>query len=79
MHLCLGVCDTNGEWVTHNRVGEAVMKGKTEAEMYHGEASFLKVYSREVSRAYPAGKFHFVVYAKPSLIKFLTAVPRSSG
>jgi len=46
------------------------MKGKTEVEMYHGEGSFLKVYPREVSRAYAGGVLNFVVYAKPSLLKF---------
>lgn len=46
------------------------MKGKTEVEMYHGEASFLKIYPREVSRTYAGGKLNFVVYAKPSLLQF---------
>jgi len=38
--------------------------------MYHGEASFLKVYPREVSRGFAGGKLNFVVYTKPSLLKF---------
>ena len=38
--------------------------------MYHGDGSFLKVYPRDVSRHYPEGKVHFVVYSKPSMIKF---------
>jgi hypothetical protein len=46
------------------------MKGKTEIEMYHGEASFLKIYPRDISRNYPSGKIHFVVYSKPSMLKF---------
>lgn len=46
IHLCLGLCDSNGEWVTENKAGENFMKGKTEVEMYHGEGSFLKVYPR---------------------------------
>jgi len=46
------------------------MKGKTEVEMYHGEGSFLKVYPREVSRTYAGGKLNFVVYSKPSMLKF---------
>lgn len=46
------------------------MKGKTEVEMYHGEASFLKIYPREVSRGYNGGVLNFVVYTKPSLLKF---------
>lgn len=46
------------------------MKGKTEVEMYHGEGAFLKVYPREISRHYPEGKLSFVVYSKPSILKF---------
>jgi hypothetical protein len=38
--------------------------------MYHGEGSFLKVYPRDVSRNYPEGKMHFVIYSKPSTIQF---------
>lgn len=38
--------------------------------MYHGEGSFLKVYPRDVSRHHPSGKVHFVIYSKPSMIKF---------
>ena len=30
VHLCLGVCDANGEWVTQNKAKEDFMKGKTE-------------------------------------------------
>jgi hypothetical protein len=46
------------------------MKGKTEIEMYHGEGSFLKIYPREVSRSYPAGKLNFVIYSKQSMLSF---------
>jgi hypothetical protein len=38
--------------------------------MYHGEGSFLKVYPRDVSRHYPEGKIYFVIYAKPSMVRF---------
>jgi hypothetical protein len=64
------VCDDNGQWITENRAGEDFMKGKTEVEMYHGEGSFLKVYPRDVSRSHPSGKVHFVVYSKPSMMRF---------
>jgi hypothetical protein len=30
----------------------------------------LKVYPRDVSRNYPEGKINFVVYSKPSMLKF---------
>jgi hypothetical protein len=66
----LGVCDSNGNWVTENKAGENFMKGKTEVELYHGEGTFPKIYPREVSRSYPDGKLSFVVYAKPSVLKF---------
>lgn len=56
--------------MTENKVGDNFMKGKTEIEMFHGEGSFLKVYPREVSRNYQEGKLNFVVYAKPSVLKF---------
>lgn len=44
------------------------MKGKTEVELYKGEAWFEKIYARDVSRAYPDGKVNLVIYAKPSAI-----------
>lgn len=46
------------------------MKGKTEVELYKGEASFEKIYARDVSRAYPDGKVNLVIYAKPSAILY---------
>ena len=46
------------------------MKGKTEVEMYHGEGAFLKAYPRQITRHYPEGKLNFVVYSKPSILKF---------
>lgn len=70
MQLCLGVCDSEGQWISENKAKENFMKGKTEVEMYHGEASFLKIYPREISRNYPGGILNFVIYAKPSLVKF---------
>ena len=38
--------------------------------MFHGEGSFLKIYPREVSRGFADGKINFVIYAKPSVLKF---------
>lgn len=46
------------------------MKGKTEVELYKGEASFVKLYARDVSRNYPEGKINLVVYAKPSTLVY---------
>lgn len=49
------------------------MQGKTEVELYHGEALFHKLYPRDVSRQFQNGKIDVVIYPKPSLIKFSTS------
>ncbi len=46
------------------------MKGKTESELYHGQASYTKIYSRDVSRFYPNGKLNIVVYPKESALTY---------
>ena len=46
------------------------MKGKTEVELYKGEASFVKIYARDVSRSYQDGKVNLVVYPKPSTLVY---------
>lgn len=46
------------------------MKGKTEVELYKGEASLVKLYARDVSRIYPEGKVNLVIYTKPSTLKY---------
>lgn len=46
------------------------MKGKTEVELYKGEASFAKIYAREVSRVYPEGKINLVIYSKPTTLLY---------
>ncbi len=46
------------------------MKGKTESELYHGQGSFTKIYSRDVSRFYPDGKLNIVVYPKQSALTY---------
>lgn len=46
------------------------MKGKTEVELYKGEASFVKLYARDVSRSYHNGKVSLVIYAKPSTLLY---------
>ena len=46
------------------------MKGKTEAELYHGESNYSKIYPRDVSRSYEGGKVNFVVYPKPSMLYY---------
>lgn len=70
VNLCLGVCDSNGEWIAETRSGENFMKGKTEAELYHGEGNYSKIYPRDVSRSYEGGKVNFVVYPKPSMLYY---------
>lgn len=68
--LCLAVCTSDGEWVHENRIGDPFLKGKTEIEMFRGEAQFEKIHAREVSRIYPQGKINMVIYPKPSSLKF---------
>lgn len=58
------------EWLHENRAGEPLLKGKTEMDLYRGEASFQKMYAREVSRGYPQGKVAIVIYPKPSTLKY---------
>ena len=70
INLCFAVCDSNGEWIHENKNGENFIKGKTEVELFKGEASFEKLYARDVSRIYPDGKINLVVYAKPSALLY---------
>lgn len=51
------------------------MKGKTEVELYKGEASFAKLYARDVSRVYPEGKINLVIYSKPSTLRYSGSSP----
>ena len=39
-------------------------------ELYNGEASFAKIYARDVSRSYQDGKVNLVVYPKPSTLVY---------
>lgn len=72
MSLCVAACDVTGKWICENEQGESFMQGKTEVELYHGEASFLKIYPRDVSRQFENGKVDIIIYPKPSLIRFST-------
>lgn len=69
----MGVCDSQGEWIPETRTGDNFMKGKTETELYHGEATYSKIYPRDVSRKYEGGKVNFVVYTKPSMLHYATS------
>jgi len=73
--LCFAVCTTDAEWIHENRIGEPLLKGKTEIEFYKGEANFEKIYAREVSRIYPQGKVTIVIYPKPLSLKYSTQGP----
>lgn len=70
MHLGVAACRTDGQWVPDTENGDSFIQGKTEADLYHGEAGFVKIYPRDVSRSFPNGKIHLIVYPKPSLLKF---------
>ena len=52
MNICVATCEADGKWVCEDEEGRCFMQGKTEVEMYHGEASFLKIYPRDVSRQF---------------------------
>ena len=75
--LCFSVCSSDAEWIHENRVGDPFMKGKTETELFKGEAQFEKLHPREVSRIYPNGKVAIVIYPKSSSVKYLSS--ESSG
>ena len=68
LNLCLGLADDNGNWITMNRVSDPMLKGKTEVELYHGEAEFNKIYTKDISRTFPNGRVNIVIYAKPSIL-----------
>ena len=46
------------------------MRGKTEVELYKGNAAFSKIYARDISKNYEKGKLSFVFYAKPSALLY---------
>ena len=46
------------------------MKGKTEVELYKGEAVFEKIYFREISARFANSKLNLVVYVKPSTVTY---------
>lgn len=52
INICMGVCDDNAEWIHETKDGQAFLKGKVEAELYHGSANFVKMAARDVSRIY---------------------------
>jgi hypothetical protein len=68
--LCLSACETTAQWIPENEEGDYFIKGKTEVDLYHGEATYQKVYPRDVSRQYSEGKVNLVIYPKSSLIQF---------
>jgi len=41
-----------------------ILRGNTQTKLYHGEASFLKLYSNETSRNLGNKKINLVVFAK---------------
>ena len=70
INLCLGLIDDNGNWINLNRVNDPMLKGKTEVGLYHGEAEFNKIYTKDISRTFPNGRVNIVVYAKPSMLVY---------
>lgn len=70
INICLSVCDSNGEWIHEAKEGGAFLKGKLEADLYHGMGEFVKLSPRDVSRSFTDKKVNIVVYAKPSILKY---------
>lgn len=68
INLCFALADDNGNWINSNRVGDPMLKGKTEVELYQGEAEFNKIYTKDISRTFPNGRVNIVIYAKPSAL-----------
>lgn len=75
MTLNFAICTMDAKWLHENRIGEPFLKGKTEVDLYKGEASFHKVYARDISRGYFEGKVAIVIYPKPSTLKYYTEGP----
>ncbi|MCB0368409.1 MAG: hypothetical protein KDD45_02965 [Bdellovibrionales bacterium] len=70
VNVCLGVCDDNGEWIHETKEGVSFVKGKIEAELYHGSTSFVKMACRDVSRSFVNKTVNLVVYPKPTVLKY---------
>ena len=68
--MCLGICDDNGEWIHETKEGQPFVKGKIEAELYHGSATFMKMALRDVSRIFINKTLNIVVYPKPSVLRY---------
>ena len=47
-----------------------MLKGKTQVQLYRGEADFNKIYTKDISRTYSNGKLSIVVYARPSSLVY---------
>lgn len=67
------MCTLDGTWIHENKVGEQFLKGKTQVDLCRGEASFQKIYARDISRGYPQGKVAIVIYPKPSTLKYFSS------
>lgn len=70
LNLCIGVFTNDGEWVSENKVKQPILKGKSEVELYDGNAHFQKMFFREISSYYNGGKLNVAIYVKPSTIQF---------
>jgi hypothetical protein len=46
------------------------LKGKIETELYHGEASFVKMAARDVSRNFNNKVINLVIYPKPTVLRY---------
>lgn len=70
INVCLGVCESNGEWISIGNDHQHFLKGRTSSEIYNGEGKFVKMSSKSISRPYQGRVVNFVVYPRPSLLKY---------
>ena len=76
-NLYLSLCDGSGKWVINNRVGDAMLKGRTSTELFSGESEFNKIYPQDISRTFLNGQLNIVVYAKSLAVVYDSTIPKN--
>lgn len=75
VNLCVAACRCSGEGIPTAETGGYFIQGKTEADLYHAEAQFQKIYPRDVNRYFENGKLSIVIYP----ISFANSASASSA
>lgn len=47
-----------------------MIKRIAEVELYHGQASFNKIYPKDISRTFKNGRSNIIIYRKPSFLVY---------